>query len=223
MPVFRGDSRLDRLVASSATGWPLVSNMYLACICKLHAPGYTTPHVAAGCLLNLLQRYRCGSARASSCASGCMADERQAVQPIPVPSSSTSQWYFPQPSSAKWLQHPLASSSAPHQGRRVTGKAFAPFPTHLTAIQSASFHKRRPSPLQIQATAVAHLDPGRSLSQRAAAEEAANPLVLSQRHDGLTDAARGGQGSTPYSRAGTEKAPSSDLPQAKWSTEAAVC
>lgn len=30
--VFRGDSRLDRPVAGSATGWPLVSGLYLACI-----------------------------------------------------------------------------------------------------------------------------------------------------------------------------------------------
>lgn len=110
---------------------------------------------------------------------------------------------------------------APHQSLRVRGEASAPLshPSHLTAIQSTSFHKRRLlSPLQNQAKAGAHLDPGHSLSRRVAAEEAANPFFFFQLNDGLTDAAGGAQGSTPYSRAGTEKAPSSDLPQAKWST-----
>ncbi|PTB43518.1 hypothetical protein M441DRAFT_374178 [Trichoderma asperellum CBS 433.97] len=57
-----------------------------------------------------------------------------------------------------------------------------PFPPHLSDGHPEHFISQPPAafPSQNQAKAGAHLDPGHSLSRRAAAEKAANPFFFSR-------------------------------------------
>lgn len=114
-----------------------------ACRCRL-SPESSTSHL----------RYRCGSARAgrarSSCASGWMADERQAGQSIQVPSSS--QWDFSQSQSAEWMRHPLAvgcAASKPASDRQGFRPPFPPIARpsralHFTSAGRLPLSKSRP-------------------------------------------------------------------------------